>query len=58
MLSKKLQDQLNNQINAELYSAYLYQSMGAYFESIDLDGFAHWMDLQTQEELMHSRKIY
>ncbi|MFW5976383.1 MAG: ferritin [Bacillota bacterium] len=58
MLSEKLEEKLNDQINAELYSAYIYQAMGAYFEDIDLDGFAHWMDLQAQEEVMHARKIY
>ena len=58
MLEQKMQEKLNEQINAELYAAYLYQAMGAYFEDIDLDGFATWMDLQTQEEEEHARKIY
>jgi ferritin len=58
MLSKKMQDALNEQINAELYSAYLYLSMCAYFESVNLPGFANWMRVQTQEELMHAMKIY
>jgi ferritin len=40
MLSKKIEDVLNEQINAELYSAYLYFSMGAYFRSVKLNGFA------------------
>ena len=58
MLSKKMEKALNEQINAELYSAYLYLSMAAYFESTNLPGFASWMRVQTQEELMHAMKIY
>lgn len=58
MLSEKIQQALNEQINAELYSSYLYLSMQAYFESINLAGFANWMKAQTQEELMHAIKIY
>lgn len=58
MIGKKMQDALNEQINAELYSAYLYLSMAAYFESTNLPGFATWMRVQTQEELTHTMKIY
>ena len=58
MNSKKIEEALNEQINAELYSAYLYLSMVAYFESVNLPGFANWMRAQTQEELMHAMKIY
>jgi ferritin len=58
MISKKMQDALNEQVNAEFYSAYLYLSMVAYFESINLPGFATWMRVQTQEEVMHAMKIY
>ncbi len=58
MIGKKMQEALNEQINAELYSAYLYLSMVAYFESINLPGFANWMRVQTQEEVMHAMKIY
>lgn len=58
MINKKMQDALNDQINAELYSAYLYLSMEAYFVSVNLPGFANWMRAQTQEELMHAMKIY
>jgi len=58
MVSKKMGEALNEQINAELYSAYLYLSMEAYFESVNLPGFANWMRAQTQEELMHAMKIY
>ncbi len=58
MISKKMEEALNDQINAELYSAYLYLSMAAYFESINLRGFANWMRVQAQEELLHAMKFY
>lgn len=58
MISEKMQEALNEQVNAELYSAYLYLSMQAFFESINLPGFAQWMRVQTQEELVHAMKIY
>jgi ferritin len=58
MLSEKMEKALNKQINAELYSAYLYLSMSSYFESIDLEGCANWMKAQTQEEMIHAMKIY
>ena len=58
MISKKIEQAINDQINAELYSAYLYLSMVAYFESVNLSGFATWMKAQTQEELMHVMKMY
>ena len=58
MLSKKMNDALNEQINAEFYSAYLYLSMEAYFESVNLPGFAKWMRAQIQEESMHAMKLY
>jgi len=58
MIGEKMQEALNEQINAELYSAYLYLSMVAYFESVNLPGFANWMRVQTQEELTHAMKIY
>jgi ferritin len=58
MLSEKMQDALNAQLNAELYSAYLYVSMAAYFESVNLPGFANWMRVQAQEEVTHAQKFY
>ncbi|MDI6644432.1 MAG: ferritin [Methanobacteriaceae archaeon] len=58
MLGEKIEDALNSQLNAELYSAYLYLAMNAYFESIDLGGFANWMRIQAQEELSHGMKIH
>ena len=58
MFSKKIETALNDQLNAEMYSSYLYLSMNAYFKSISLDGFANWMYAQAQEELMHAMKFY
>jgi ferritin len=58
MISKKMEEALNGQVNAELYSAYLYLSMESYFKSLDLNGFANWMRVQTQEEIVHAIKIY
>jgi ferritin len=58
MLNKKMEEALNRQINAEMYSAYLYLSMDSYFRSLNFNGFANWMRVQTQEELMHAMKIY
>lgn len=58
MINKKIQDALNRQINSELYSAYLYMSMSAYFEAANLKGFANWMRIQIQEEMLHVRKFY
>jgi ferritin len=58
MLTEKMQTSLNGQLNAELYSSYLYLSMNAYFKSVNLDGFANWMYYQAQEELAHAMKFY
>ncbi len=58
MLKDKIQDALNGQLNAEMYSSYLYLSMSAYFQSNDFAGFANWMRVQAQEELMHAMKFY
>lgn len=57
-LSKKMQDALNEQIKEELASSYIYLSMAAYCESINLPGFAKWMRVQSQEELEHALKFY
>ncbi len=58
MLSKKMTEELNKQVNAEMYSAYLYLSMSAYFSDQNLSGFANWMHVQAQEEMTHAMKIY
>ena len=57
-INRKIQDAINKQINHEFYSAYLYLSMSAYFESINLKGFAHWMRTQAKEEDEHAMKLY
>jgi len=58
MLSKAVQDAINEQIKNELYSAHQYLSMSAYCESATLPGFAHWMRAQAQEEREHAMKFY
>ena len=58
MISKKIEQALNDQINSELYSSYLYLAMAAYFDSENWRGFASWMKVQSQEELVHAMKIY
>jgi ferritin len=58
MLSEKLAEALNGQVNRELYSSYLYLSMSAFFESLNLKGMASWMRVQAAEELVHAMKMY
>jgi ferritin len=58
MLNKTMQNAMNDQIQAELYSAYLYLSMSAYFEAENLPGFANWMRLQAQEEEAHAMRFF
>ena len=58
MIKEKVLKILNKQINEELFSSYLYLSMSNYFSSLNLDGFANWMRLQSQEEYAHGMKIY
>lgn len=58
MINQKLEKLINEQINAELYSAYLYLSMGAYFEDQGLAGFASWMRVQFEEEQFHGLKFF
>ncbi|MFH1448665.1 MAG: ferritin [Candidatus Micrarchaeota archaeon] len=57
-IKKMVQDKLNEQINRELYSGYLYLSMAAYFESMNLKGFASWMKAQAEEEKGHAMRMY
>jgi len=57
-LSGTIQDALNEHINQEFQSSYLYLSMSAYYESINLPGFAHWMRVQSQEEYGHSMNLF
>jgi len=58
MLKASVESALNSQINEEYFSSYLYLSMAAYFESMNLQGFANWMRIQAQEEYIHSMKFY
>jgi ferritin len=53
-----MQDAINEQINKEFFSSYLYLSMAAYFEDKNLTGFGHWMRLQADEEREHAMKFY
>ena len=58
MISKTMQAAINEQINKEFYSSYLYLSMAAYFENKNLPGFAKWMHVQADEERGHGMKLY
>ena len=58
MIGKKIHAAFNEQINHEIYSGYLYLSMSAYFISLGLDGFAHWMRIQRMEEEAHAMKFF
>jgi len=58
MIGAKMEAAINKQINAELYSGYLYLSMAAYFESQNLKGMAHWMEVQAGEEQGHAMRFY
>ena len=58
MLSKAVQDAINEQIKNELYSSYLYLAMSAYCEANNLPGFAHWLRVQSQEEIEHAMKFF
>lgn len=57
MINPRLEEAINKQINAELYSAYLYLSMAAYFEDANLPGFANWMRIQFEEEQFHGMRF-
>ena len=58
MLSKEIQDALNNQIKNEYFASYTYLSMAAHCESINLRGFAKWLRRQSSEELAHAMKLF
>ncbi|MGA2640771.1 MAG: ferritin [Spirochaetia bacterium] len=57
-MDKQLEKLFQDQIRNEWYSAYLYLSMAAYFESANLEGFAHWMYKQAGEEQVHGKKMF
>lgn len=58
MLTERMEEAMSAQLNAELYSAYLYLSMSSFYESIGLPGFASWMRVQRLEELIHGLKLF
>lgn len=58
VLNKRIEEEINKQINAEIWSAYMYLSMSAYFEHEGLSGFANWMKIQYHEELTHAMKFF
>ena len=58
MLTKKVEKAFNEQVNAEMYSSYLYLAISAHFASQSLNGFAHWMRMQADEETMHAMKFF
>jgi ferritin len=58
IMDKKLVKGMNDQINFELYSSYLYLSMASYLKSLNLNGFSNWMDVQVKEELAHTTRFY
>ncbi len=58
MINEKLEKAFNDQINKELYSEYLYLSMQAYFERLNLKGFVNWMSVQVQEEHAHALGMF
>lgn len=57
-MTKKIEEAINAQINAELWSAYLYLSMGTNFRAKGLDGVANWFEVQFKEEQEHAMKLY
>lgn len=58
MLDTRMQDAVNEQINWELYSGYLYLSMSAQFAALGMPGGQNWMTVQYQEELAHAQKMF
>lgn len=58
MIPQRLTDAINQQIHHELQSAYHYLAMSAHFQNEGYDGFAHWMEIQHQEEMMHAMKLF
>jgi ferritin len=58
MIKQTIQDAINAQITREMYSSNLYLSMVGYFQNLNLNGFAHWMRIQTQEENAHAMKFF
>ena len=57
-MNEKVHELLNQQINKEFYSAYLYLDFSNHFEEVGLDGFANWYKIQAQEERDHAMLFY
>lgn len=57
-MNKELVKGLNDQMNFEVYSSYIYLAMASHLKSKNLNGFANWMDVQTREEMTHAMKFY
>jgi len=57
-MNERIEKAFNDQINEELFSAYIYLAMAAHFESSNLEGFANWMRQQAQEEVEHAMRFY
>lgn len=57
-MNKELEKGLNDQMNFEIYSSYIYLAMASHLKSENLNGFANWMDVQTKEEMTHAMKFY
>lgn len=57
-MNEKVEEALNEQINREMYSSYLYLAMSAYSSSVGLPGFAHWFRVQVEEENIHAMKLF
>jgi ferritin len=57
MVDPKVEEGINEQINAELYSAYIYYSMAQYFDALSLKGFSHWLRVQALEEMTHVQRF-
>ncbi len=57
-MNVKMQKAINDQLNFEIYSSYIYLSMSSYLKSLNLNGFANWMEIQVQEEVAHAMKFY
>ena len=58
MLNERMEEALNEQLNKEMYSSYLYLAMSAYSSNVGLPGFAHWFRVQVQEENIHAMKLF
>lgn len=58
MIDKKMLEALNEQMNAEMYSSYLYLAMAAWFKDLNWGGFAKWLEVQSREEMGHAMKLY